>query len=115
MEFKESNAFFQLHKIELMHNSSIWTPQFSLAYKDKQMIEEMAQEQWKVGVIEPTSNTKYNSLTMVSKKESNFATIFEKTKPKKRNSNTFKEWKGRVWSKENPIRDLIRKKNVKNT
>jgi len=55
------------------------------------MIEEMAQEQWKVGVIEPTSNTKYNSLTMVSKKESNFATIFEKTKPKKRNSNTFKE------------------------
>jgi hypothetical protein len=81
-EFAAGSAFFQPHKIALSHDEPIWTPQFPLAHKEKQLIEEMAQEQWKAGVIEPTSETKYNSpVLVVPKKGSMFTTATEAWRP----------------------------------
>ena len=66
---------FNLIKIKLTHDDPIWTPQFPLAHKEKELVEEMVKEQWKAGIIEPTSDTKYNSpVLVVPKKGSTFST-----------------------------------------
>ena len=81
-EFTGGNAFFQPHQIKLTHEDPIWTPQFPLAFKEKQLVEDMVKLQYEGGIIEPTSDTKYNSpVLVVPKKGSTFSTLAEAWRP----------------------------------
>jgi len=53
-----------------------------LFHKEKEIIKEMVQEQFKAGVVEPSTETKYNSpILVVSKKGSMFSTATAAWKP----------------------------------
>ena len=81
-EFTGGNAYFQPHEINLEHDNPIWTSQFPLGHKEKEVLEEMAQEQYKAGVIEPSTTTKYNSpVLVVPKKGSTFSTATAAWRP----------------------------------
>ena len=64
-EFKGGNALFQPHKITLRHEDPIWTPQFQMGKREREILEEMVNEQYKAGVIEPSTTTKYNSPVLI--------------------------------------------------
>ena len=81
-EFTGGNAYFQPHEIILEHNNPIWTNQYPVGRKEHEIIEEMAQEQYRADIIEPSTTTKYNSpVLVVPKKGSQFSTATAAWRP----------------------------------
>ena len=81
-EFTGGNAKFQPHVIVLEHDNPIWTNQFRLGHVQDEELEKMAQEQFKAGVIEYATTTKYNSPAMlVPKKGSQFSNATASWRP----------------------------------
>ncbi len=68
-EFQAGNSYFTPHNIQLTHDEPIWTSQFPLSQKEKEIMEKEAQKQYRSGVIEPTTSMAYNSPVMVVPKK----------------------------------------------
>ena len=64
------NSLFIPHEIKLTHDRPIWTPQYLMGHKEREIMRIEIQKQLKGQIIEETTDMTYNSPVMCTKEGS---------------------------------------------